>query len=542
MDIILTNGKIHTMDDDRKKVNAVALKGNKIEKIGSNEEVLEFKTENTKIYDLEGKTVLPGFNDSHLHLLNYGFSLTQVDLVGTTSIEEIKNRIRKFIEKRDLKNGEWITCAGWNQDYFQGERVFPTRHDLDKISTDYPILATRVCLHVAVVNSKALEILNINKDTAQIEGGHFDLDENGEPTGIFREKAVSLIYDNLPETSVEEIKDMMKNAIQEMNRCGITSVGSDDFEALPDKNYENVIRAYKELKEEKQLKMRVYEQCLFRTKENLEEFIEKGYKTGKGDEFFKIGPLKLLLDGSLGARTAALVEAYTDDPSTNGITTMTQEELDEIIQLAHLNDFQIAMHGIGDRTMYMIFESIEKALKKLPKEDHRHGIVHAQITDEILLDKFKEFEMIAYIQPIFLEYDWQLVILRIGKEREKTAYNWKSMADRGVVIACSSDAPVEPFNVLNGIYEAVTRKDLAGNPEGGWMPEQRLNIDEAVYGYTRAGAYASFEEDVKGSLEEGKLADMVLLSEDIYEVDIDRIKDLSVEATIFNGEIISGEI
>lgn len=387
MDIILTNGKIHTMDDDRKKVNAVALKGNKIEKIGSNEEVLEFKTENTKIYDLEGKTVLPGFNDSHLHLLNYGLSLTKVDLVGTTSIEEIKNRIRKFIEKRDLKNGEWITCAGWNQDYFQGERVFPTRHDLDKISTDYPILATRVCLHVAVVNSKALEILNINKDTAQIEGGHFDLDENGEPTGIFREKAVSLIYDNLPETSVEEIKDMMKNAIQEMNRCGITSVGSDDFEALPDKNYENVIRAYKELKEEKQLKMRVYEQCLFRTKENLEEFIEKGYKTGKGDEFFKIGPLKLLLDGSLGARTAALVEAYTDDPSTNGITTMTQEELDEIIQLAHLNDFQIAMHGIGDRTMYMIFESIEKALNKLPKEDHRHGIVHAQITDEILLDK-----------------------------------------------------------------------------------------------------------------------------------------------------------
>lgn len=542
MDIILTNGKIHTMDDDRKKVNAVALKGNKIEKTGSNEEVLEFKTENTKIYDLEGKTVLPGFNDSHLHLLNYGFSLTQVDLVGTTSIEEIKNRIRKFIEKRDLKNGEWITCAGWNQDYFQGERVFPTRHDLDKISTDYPILATRVCLHVAVVNSKALEILNINKDTAQIEGGHFDLDENGEPTGIFREKAVSLIYDNLPETSVEEIKDMMKNAIQEMNRCGITSVGSDDFEALPDKNYENVIRAYKELKEEKQLKMRVYEQCLFRTKENLEEFIEKGYKTGKGDEFFKIGPLKLLLDGSLGARTAALVEAYTDDPSTNGITTMTQEELDEIIQLAHLNDFQIAMHGIGDRTMYMIFESIEKALKKLPKEDHRHGIVHAQITDEILLDNFKEFEMIAYIQPIFLEYDWQLVILRIGKEREKTAYNWKSMADRGVVIACSSDAPVEPFNVLNGIYEAVTRKDLAGNPEGGWMPEQRLNIDEAVYGYTRAGAYASFEEELKGSLEEGKLADMVVLSEDIYEVDIDRIKDLSVEATIFDGEIIFGEI
>lgn len=542
MDIILTNGKFHTMNKDRQIVDSIAIKGNKIEKIGKEDEVLALKTKDTKVYNLNGKTVLPGFNDSHMHLLNYGLSLTQVDLVGTNSIEEIISRVSKVIKSEDIKNEEWVMCKGWNQDYFQGERVFPTRYDLDKISTEHPIVATRVCLHVAVANSKALEMLNINKDTAQIEGGHFDLDENGEPTGVFREKALSLITENLPETSVEDIKSMMVNAIKDMNRDGITSVGTDDFESLPDKNYDNVLKAYDELKKENKLKMRIYEQCLFRTKEQLQGFIDKGYKTGVGDETFKIGPLKLLLDGSLGARTAALMEPYTDDESTRGITTMEQDQLNEIVELAHRNDFQVAAHGIGDRTMYMIFESLEKALEKLPREDHRHGIVHAQITDQTLLNKFKEFEAIAYIQPIFLEYDWQLAILRIGSEREKTSYNWKTMSDMGIVIACGTDAPVEPFNVFNCIYEAVTRKNLAGKPEGGWMPEQKISVDEAVYGYTMAGAYASFEENIKGSIEEGKLADMVLISEDIFEVENDRIKDLKVEATIFDGEIVFGEL
>lgn len=542
MDTILINGKFYTMDKGRQIADSVAIKGNIIEKVGTEDEILALKTEDTKVYNLGGKTVLPGFNDSHMHLLNYGLSRRQVNLIGSTSIEEITSRVSKFIEDQDVKSEEWVMCGGWNQDYFKGERIFPTRYDLDKISTQHPIIATRVCLHVLVANSKALEMLNINKDTAQIEGGHFDLDEDGQPIGIFREKALSLIYENLPETSVEEIKDLMINAIEDMNRDGITSVGTDDFEALPDKNYDNVIRAYDELKNENKLKMRIYEQCLFRTKEDLQEFMDKGYKTGKGDENFKIGPLKLLLDGSLGARTAALVEPYTDDPTTRGITTMAQEELDEIVESAHKNNLQVAMHAIGDRTMYMVFEAIEKALDKFPRKDHRHGIVHAQITDEVLLEKFKEFQAIAYIQPIFLEYDWQLAILRIGEEREKTAYNWKTMSDKGIVIACGTDAPVEPFNVLNCIYEAVTRQDLEGNPEGGWMPEQRLSVDEALYGYTMAGAYASFEEDIKGSIEEEKLADMVVLSEDIFEVDIDRIKDLKIEATIFDGKVVFGEI
>lgn len=536
--MILVNGKIYTMDMNNSRVDAVCIKGNKIEKIGKKSELMNLIEKDTKIIDLGGKTVLPGFNDSHTHLLNYGNAMLNVDLVGVKSIEEINDRVVKYIEEKNNEKGMWIRGWGWNQDYFLNSNDFPTRYDLDKISPLHPMVLTRACGHVSVVNSKALELLNINKETPQVEGGQFDLDKDGEPTGIFREKALYLIYDALPSPSVGEIKEMIINAVKNMNSCGITSIGTDDFEAFPGKNYDNVIKAYLELKKENNLNMRIYEQCLLPTKCRLEEFLSKGYHTGWGDEFFKIGPLKLLVDGSLGARTAALMEPYSDDPTTHGIVVYDQEELDNIIGLAHKNNMQIAIHGIGDRAMYMAFESIEKALEIDKRTDHRHGIVHCQITDEHLLKKFKEIDAIAYIQPIFLDYDWHIVKARVGEYREKTSYNWKSLIETNVNIACGSDAPVETFDVLKGIYEAVTRKDLKGQPEGGWLPEQSLTVEEVVYGYTMGGAFASFEENIKGSIEEGKLADMVVLSEDIFEIQEGKIKDVKVVMTIFDGKII----
>jgi len=537
LDTILINGKIYTMDNRRSIVEAIGIKGDLIKCIGTTDEVMSLKTDNTIVHDLNGRTLVPGFNDSHMHLLNYGFSLTLVDLVGVTSIEEMNNKVRASILYNNIEDGKWVSARGWNQDYFKGHKEFPTRHDLDKISKEHPIVLTRICGHVVVVNTKALEVLNITRESSQIEGGHFDLDEDGQLTGVFRENAVSLVYENLPSPSVEEIKDMMVNAIDHMNKAGITSVGSDDFEAMSDKNYENVIQAYSELKDEGKLKMRVYEQCLIPNIDSFQEFMSKGYYSGWGDKYFKIGPLKLLLDGSLGARTAALVEPYSDDLTTRGITTASQDELDQMVELAHRNNFHVAIHGIGDRAMYMAFESIEKALAKYPKDDHRHGIVHCQITDKDLLDKFKRLDAIAYIQPIFLDYDWNIVRDRVGESREETSYNWKTMVDKKIKIACGSDAPVETFNVFKGIYEAVTRKDLNGNPEGGWLTEQKLTLDEALYGYTMGGAYATFEEDIKGSLEVGKLADMVVLSEDIFNIEEDKIKDVEVIATIFAGEL-----
>lgn len=538
MDTILINGKIYTMNKQNEVAEAIAIKDTIIEMVGSSEEILALKKDNTKVIDLRGKALVPGFNDSHMHLLSYGFSLTQVNLIGSNTMEELNLRIARFIMDKDIKEGKWVRGAGWNQDYFQDEKRFPTRYDLDNISTKHPIVVSRACGHVVVVNSKGLEILNINKDTPQVEGGHFDLDENGEPFGIFRENAIGLVSGSLPSPTVEEIKSMMINGIVDLNSCGITSIGTDDFEALPDRNYVNVMKAFLELKEENKLNIRINEQCLLPTIEKLQGFIDKGYGTGWGDNVFKIGPLKLLIDGSLGARTAALVEPYSDDSSTTGITTATQEELDSIVELAHNNDIQVAIHGIGDKSMYMAFESIEKALIKNPREDHRHGIVHCQITDEYLLNKFAELNAVAYIQPIFLDYDWHIVKDRVGEAREKTSYNWRTMVDKNIKIACGSDAPVETFDVLKGIYEAVTRKDLQGNPKEGWLPEQKLTVKEAVYGYTMGGAYASFEEDIKGSLEKGKLADMVILSEDIFNIEEDKIKNVKVETTILGGKVV----
>lgn len=538
VDLILINGKIHTMDKERNIVEAIGINGDIIEKVGTNKEIMALKNNSTKIIDLEGKVVLPGFNDSHMHLLSYGYSLNRIELGGAKSIEEINCIIKNIIEEKDMEKGEWVNGRGWNQDYFIGEKRFPTRYDLDKISLEHPILIGRACGHIVVVNSKALELLNITKDTPQVDGGHFDLDENGEPLGIFRENALGLVYSKLPNPTVDDIKHMMVRAIEDLNKNGVTSVGTDDFDAFPDVDYEKIILAYQELKEENKLKVRVYEQFLIQDKDRLQGFIDKGYGSSWGDKFFKLGSLKLLVDGSLGARTAALTEDYSDDYNNKGITKLLQDELDIIVDLANQYNIQVAIHGIGDRAMYMALESIEKVLDKNPRDNHRHGIVHCQITDEELLNKFAELKIIAYIQPIFLDYDWKIVRSRVGENRERTSYNWKTMLDKNITIACGSDSPVETFNVMKGIYEAVTRKDLDGNPQGGWLPEQRLTVDEAVYGYTMGGAYASFEENIKGSLEEGKLADMVVLSKDIFNMEEDSIKDVEVVATIFGGELV----
>lgn len=538
MDLIFINGVVHTMDKNKTTVEAVAVKGERVEFVGTNEEVLKLKTEDTKVVDLEGKTLVPGFNDSHMHLLSYGYSLTMTNLIGTKSLEEVLERTREFIKKNDMPAGKWVRGRGWNQDYFSGDKVFPTRYDLDKISTEHPICLTRTCGHVIIINTKALEILGIDRNTPQFDGGHFDLDENGDPLGIFREDAMRPVYDAIPSPSLEEIKRMILAASRDLNACGITSVGTDDFEALPRSDYENVITAYRELIAEGKNSVRIYEQCLLPVKERLQGFLDKGYKTGWGDESFKIGPLKLLQDGSLGARTAALMEDYDDEPGTSGIITATQDYLNDLVMMAHKADCQIAIHGIGDKGMYMAFEAMEKAIAEYPRKDHRHGIVHAQITDEYLLDKFKELDAVAYIQPIFLDYDWKMVRARVGAEREKTSYNWKSLLDRGVHIPSGSDAPVETFNVMYGIYEAVTRKDLDGNPEGGWLPEQALTPYEALHAYTVEGAYASFEESIKGSIEPGMLADMVVLSKDILSIDPHEIKDVKVESTIFGGNVL----
>lgn len=537
MDLIFLNGKIITMDASIPQVEAVYIKDSRIIDVGDNSKILSYKNDYTEIIDLKGKLMIPGFNDSHMHLLNYGSSLLNVNLVGVESIDEMIERTNKFIMDNSINSSSMIQGRGWNHDYFT-EKRFPNRYDLDKISKTQPILLTRACGHVSVVNSKALELAGITRDTPQIAGGYFDIDVNGEPLGILRENAIALVSGQIAEPTIEEIKKMIMIASKKANAQGITSVQSDDLLSVTDDDFRKVINAFTELRNEENLTVRINEQSRFENIENLNKFINMGYITGMGDEFFKIGPLKLMADGSLGARTAYMCQPYFDDPSTSGIPYCTQEELDNLIITAHNAGMQVAVHCIGDKAMYMVFESIEKAQKLNYKEDHRHSIVHCQITDEALLNKFKEFNIIAHIQPIFLDYDLHIVEERVGKIRAKTTYNWKGMLERGIHIACGSDCPVEKFDVLPGIYSAVTRKDLKGYPECGWLPEQSLTVMEALNGFTIGAAYASFEENLKGSITPGKLADLVVLSEDIFEIKADAIKDVNVEMTFLGGKLV----
>ena len=370
MDTIIYNGIIGTIDSDNRFAQALSIKDGKIVQVGKNQEILDRKSADTELIDLEGKLLLPGFNDSHMHLLNYSQSLRQIDLVGVESIEEIIVRSKEFIKNTQLEENQWVKGRGWNHDFFKDDKVFPTRYDLDKISREYPIMLSRACEHIVIVNSKALEIIGISKDSPQIEGGHFDLDQNGQPLGIFRENAISLISKFIPSPSIDDIKEILIDGIKNANACGITSIQSDDFDAIPGDNYYDIIKAYEELKDEGKMNVRVYEQCLLQNMDKLNDFLDRGYNTGYGDQIFKIGPLKLLADGSLGARTAALTKPYVDAPETSGISVFTQEEMDSLVDRAHCSGMQVAIHGIGDKTMYQAFEALEKALEKYPRDDH----------------------------------------------------------------------------------------------------------------------------------------------------------------------------
>ena len=531
---IYYNGKVFTGDDTLQQ--AFVVKEGKFIYVGNNEDALKYKDENAEIIDLDGKFVCPGFNDSHMHVLGYGYSLKMIELSkNTSSLKEVKDTIQNYIDSNTLRENEWILGRGWNHDYFKDVNSFPTKDDLDNVSKDYPICIIRACGHVCVVNSKALELASINKNTAQIEGGQFDIDKNGEPNGIFRENALNLIYNKIPKPDKEDIKNMILKACKSLNSYGVTSAQTDDFIVFPGLDYEIIIDAYKELTIEEKLTVKIYEQAQLAQKEELENFLAKGYTTGVGDNYFKIGPLKLLGDGSLGARTAYLNEPYSDDDKTSGICTYTQEQFDDMVELAHKNNMQVAIHAIGDKAMDMVVNSIEKALNNYPRNNHRHGVVHCQLTTENLLNRFRDLQLHAYVQSIFLDYDINIVEDRIGPYRSKTSYNFNRLF-KDTTMSNGSDCPVELPNVLNGIYCAVSRKTLTG--KGPFLPNEAMSVKDALLSFTKMGAYASFEEDIKGEIAVDKFADFVILSDNILDIDVDKIKDVKVLNTFIDGKCV----
>jgi predicted amidohydrolase YtcJ len=527
---IFINGNIITVDAQRPHAQAFSVSGGKFLAVGSNEEITALKGDYTEIIDLQGQTVVPGFNDSHMHLLSVGAASETVNLVPALSVADMISISREFLASNP--HVPWLLGRGWSHEKFADKRL-PSRHDLDQISTDIPVFFSRVCGHVSVSNSRALDMAGVVKGLEQPVGGHIDFDEQGEPTGILRERASGLVARHIPESGLKDYKRMFLKGAKEAIGYGLTSVQSDDLGDLG--AAELKLQALKELVEEGKLPLRMNLQIRLSTPQLIDQWLSLKERFVFPEHTVDYGPMKLMCDGSLGGRTAAMNEPYSDDPSTCGVAILTQEEISHMLLHAHAKGMQVCGHAIGDRTMDMMLDGFRNMLAEYPKEDARPRIIHAQLTNERILQNCKELGVICDIQPIFTSTDLHFVETRVGKKRASLTYAWKTMRDMGIGTAGGSDAPVESCNPILGLYAAVTRQDEKGYPEGGWLPEQKLSIDEALQLFTVDSAFASFDEYVKGSIKSGMLADFVVLSDDVKRISPEKIKDLTVTATYIGG-------
>lgn len=543
---LFKNGNINTMDSRYPNANTFVVKDNKFVYVGSEDNAREYLGENSppaKEIDLNGNLVLPGLNDSHMHFIHFAKSLHSVNLVGTKSIDEIKERLKKGIKSRKSDDKTWFEGEGWNHDYFTDEKRFPNKFDLDEITGEVPMLIMRTCFHIGVLNSVAMEAIGLNKETAGEYGNLVGLLPNGEPDGIVKESLLDNIKAKISSLTLDILKEIIVAAQEKAFAQGLTSVQSDDLGYTPNYDYDLLFQAFRELDESGKLQIRIGEQCLLQKTEDIQKFFDKGYNYGFGNDKYRVTCIKLLSDGSLGARTAALRNNYADDTSTNGLSMFTQEELNKLVLLSHNNNCPVAIHAIGDRAIEIALNAIENAQKNDPTHNPRHGIVHCQITDEALIDRFAELDVLAFIQPIFIDYDMNIIYDRVGGELAATSYAWKTMIEKGIHASFGTDCPVETFNTMPNIYSAVTRKNITGTDKHIYLPNEKMSMNEAINAYTVEGAHASGEELIKGTITVGKLADFILLDKDLFSLDTDEdILDTSVIETYVDGKMVYTKI
>ena len=482
--------------------------------------------------ELGGAFVMAGFNDSHMHALSYGALLSRLDLSGRTgSLEEVLEAVAEAAGKAG--SGDWVIGRGWNEDYFADARRFPTRHDLDQVSRTVPVQITRACGHVAVCNSRALRLAGIGPDTPDPDGGRILRDDDGEPNGVLCENAIGLLQRAQPQPDEQHMKRYLRRACRALVSKGVTSIQSDDFSAFPTLPFEPVLRAWSELETEGRLPLKVYEQAYLPDLEALERFLATGLRTGAGSARFRIGPLKLLCDGSLGARTALLTRPYADKPDERGVAIYTQPRLDALVRRAHEAGMQIAIHAIGDGALDQVLTAYARAQERMPRQDTRHGVVHCQITRPDQLAEMEKQGLHAYIQPVFLDYDTMIVTPRAGEELAASSYAFRTLW-KGCHASGGSDCPVERPDPLAGVQCAVTRAPVNA-PHAVYRPEEAMTVAEALDCYTIGGAHASFEEMTKGRIEPGYAADFVVLESDPFGMYLPRLADIRVEQTWVDG-------
>jgi len=513
--LAILSANVITLNSKQPKAEAVAIQNGKIIAVGSNEEIRKYVGKETKIIDAKNRTVVPGFVDCHVHMTGFGWTLQTLDLRNVNSIKEMQQKLQEYAEKNPEKS--WILGGRWDQEKFV-EKRFPTRWDLDKAFADKPVFLVRVCGHLAVVNSKALQLAGITKETT-VESGEIDLDKaTGDPNGIVRENALEIIRKAIPKPSPKELEDVCLLACRKAVEAGLTGV-----HWIVD--LANEICIIQKLYSEGKLPLRVY---LGIPIELLDELVSLGLLTGFGNEIIKIGFVKILADGSLGARTAALKKPYSDAPKTRGMMLYTQKKLNKLVSKAHKADLQLAVHAIGDRAIEAVLKALERALSKHPRKNHRHRIEHCSVLTGKLVRRMKRLSLIASVQPHFVISDFW-VVDRVGEERARWVYPFKTLMNEGIIVASGSDCPVEPISPILGVWAAVARKGFV---------EENLTLEEALKTYSLNAAYASFDESKRGTIEVGKFADLTILSDDLLNISPDEIREVRVEMTVVDGRIV----
>lgn len=528
IDLILFNALIRTMDASRPEAEAVAICGSRVAAVGSNTEIKALAGPRTRLIDAGGRLVLPGFNDAHVHFLAGGFQLSNLDLRGTRTPEEFIERLGSFAAKQ--RPGSWITGGQWDHQAWPGAPL-PTRQWIDPVTPDRPVLIRRLDGHMALANSLALHKAGITKQTPDPPGGQIVRDpSDGEPTGLLKDAAIELVNRVIPSPTFEDKLAAARAATEHAARLGVTSV--QDMSADAD------VGVYQELARCGQLKTRIYAVAPLT---QWARWASTGLRAGFGNDLLRVGGLKGFSDGSLGASTALFFEPYTDAPGWCGLAAeemVPEGAMLERIRGADRAGLQVMIHAIGDRANDLVLSMFEQVLREHGPRDRRFRIEHAQHLRPQDIPRFGHFNIIASMQPYHCADDGRWAEQRIGARRAQTTYAFRALLDAGATVAFGSDWPVAPLDPLQGIAAAVTRQTLDGRHPHGWVPSQKITVQEAVRAYTLGSAWAEFTDQVKGCIAPGKLADLVMLDRDIFRIPPTEIGQARVQLTIMNGQVI----
>jgi predicted amidohydrolase YtcJ len=519
-ELILRGGRIWT-GRGRPPSTALAVAGGRVLALDGAAE--QAKGPRTRVVELEGRLAVPGFNDAHVHFLEGGLALLSVDLRGAAGEADLAARLGA--RARELPEGEWITGGQWDHEAWPSRRL-PTRAAIDAATPRHPVFVRRLDGHMALCNTLALRAAGITRGTADPPGGTIERGPDGEPAGVVKDKAMDLVRQAMPPRSPERMRLGVRAALAEAARLGVTTVQDNSpVESLP---------VYQELRAAGALTARI---CAWRPIETLDALVAAGVPTGLGDDWLYVGALKLLSDGSLGAGTAAFFEGYTDEPDNRGLLLKPAEETERLILAADAHGHALAVHAIGDRANALVLDCFEKALRLNPPRRRRWRIEHAQHVRAADVARFRRLGVVASVQPFHAVDDMRFAERRVGPERAPEAYRLRSFLDAGVAVALGTDWYVEPLDPRTVLHAAVLRRGLDGRPQEGWMPAERITMEEALHLYTAGSAWAEGTEAVKGTLEPGRLADVAVFARDVL-AEPEAVLDTAVDMTIVGGRVV----